>query len=79
MLAALFDRAIVLRDARDFDGALQLLRDLVAEAGPDRELYVHALLKLGHIAKKQERSADAEAHFRVAVELASRSELASLS
>lgn len=79
-IVALFDRAMVLRDSGAHEDASRLLRELADRAGPDdRKLHAHALTQLAHIARTQGRLVDAEADLRTAVELAPRSELASLS
>ncbi|NVB78412.1 MAG: hypothetical protein HOV81_08480 [Kofleriaceae bacterium] len=56
-LAELFDRAMFLRDADDYDGASQLLRELVSRARPDdgRRLFAQAHVQLGAICKWQKR------------------------
>lgn len=69
---------MILRDAYNYDGASQLLRELVARAGPGDKLFVHAHIQLGAICNWQKRLGEAEAHFRAAVEAAPKSELASL-
>jgi FimV-like protein len=76
--AGKFDRALQLRDAGDLDGAVALLRELVAADSIDQRLHAHALLQLGHVLGKLGRHDEAVGPIRAATETAPRMELASL-
>lgn len=76
--AAKFDRALRLRDAGNLDGAVALLREVVAADSIDQRLHAHALVQLGNVLGKLGRHDEAVAPFRAATETAPRMELASL-
>ncbi|HTR55612.1 MAG TPA: hypothetical protein VMJ10_33275 [Kofleriaceae bacterium] len=79
LLSPMFDRAMELRDGRRFDEAVELLEQLVQQLGPEGgRLSAHSHMQIGRIRKLQKRPVDSERHFREAVRIAPRLELASL-
>jgi tetratricopeptide (TPR) repeat protein len=79
LVSPLFDRACELRDQKDYQEALELLKMVVNRLTMnDKRLLVHAHLQLGHIHDLLGDDVQEEEHFRIAVNLAPRLELASL-
>src|SRR5450432_4066582 len=78
-VSPMFDRAMELRDNGQLDEAIELLEQLLQELGPkDKRLSAHSHNQVGYIRKMQGRLIDSERHFREAVTMASKMELASL-
>ena len=74
-----FDRAMELRDSGQPDEAIELLEHLLQQLRPDdKRLSAHSHRQVGHIRKMQGRLVDSERHFREAVMIAPKMELASL-
>jgi hypothetical protein len=78
LLSPMFDRAMQLRDGRRFDEAVELLAQLVQQLRSEGHLSAHSHMQIGHIRDSQGRPLDRESHFREAVRIAPRLELASL-
>ncbi|MCX5742501.1 MAG: hypothetical protein NT062_08400 [Proteobacteria bacterium] len=75
----LFDRAMELRDSGHLEESSELLEQLLHELGPeDKSLVAHAQSQMGYIRKMQGRLVDSERHFREAMMIAPKMELASL-
>jgi hypothetical protein len=78
-LTEMFDRALVLRDQRDFGGALALLEQLLSMLEPDHViLAAHSHTQIAHIYGYSSNHVAQEHHSRIATQLAPKFELGSL-
>jgi hypothetical protein len=78
-LAPEFDRAMGMRDNGELAAALEFLRSLIERLNPDdQRLLTHSHLQCGHICTMLGDARGREEHFRAAVTIAPRMELASL-
>lgn len=77
--SSMFDRAMELRDSGQLEESIELLLQLLQLLGPeDKRLSAHSHTQVGHIRTMQGRLVDSERHFREAVMISPKMELASL-